>query len=160
MADKHHLNRMAVSLINAQSTMALATAKNSHAWAAPVYFVFHKSAFYFFSSPESRHIAEAMDSEQASAAIYPVADTWQDIKGIQMSGRIRSAGKGLGALQALHAYTVKFPFTKTFFKPGQALNLENFAKQFRVGFYRFTPDLVYYLDNQIEFGFREAVTLS
>lgn len=160
MEDEHHLNRLALSLINAQSTMALATARNDCAWAAPVYFVFHKTAFYFFSSPDSRHISEGLDSGQASATIYPVVDTWQDIKGIQMSGKIRPAGKGLKALQALHAYTVKFPFVKAFFKPGQALNLETFAKQFRVRFYCFAPDLIYYLDNQIEFGFREAVTLS
>jgi len=159
MADEHDLNEQALSLINAQSTMALATAKNGCAWAAPVYFVFHKSAFYFFSSPDSRHISEALDSGQASATIYPVVDTWQDIKGIQMTGHLQFAGMGLNALQALHAYTAKFPFVKTFFKPGQALKLENFAKQFRVRFYRFIPDLVYYLDNQIEFGFREAVSL-
>lgn len=154
------INELVLALINTQSTMALATAKDNHAWAAPVYFVYHRAAFYFFSSSDSRHISEALDSGQASATIYPVVDTWQDIKGIQMSGKIRPAGKGLKALQALHAYTVKFPFVKSFFKPGQALNLENFAKQFRVGFYHFAPDLVYYLDNQIEFGFREAVILS
>ncbi len=153
------VNELALALINAQSTMALATAKDNQAWAAPVYYVYHRSAFYFFSSSDSRHISEALDSGQASATIYPVVDTWQDIKGVQMSGKIRPAGKGIKALQAIHAYTIKFPFVKSFFKPGQALNLENFAKQFRVGFYRFVPDLVYYLDNHIEFGFRETVTL-
>lgn len=160
MADETHVNEMALSLINAQSTMALATARDDCAWAAPVYFVFHKTAFYFFSSPDSRHICEALDSGQASATIYPVVDTWQDIRGIQMAGKIRPAGKGLKALQALHAYTVKFPFVKSFFKPGQALNLDAFAKRFRVRFYCYKPDLIYYLDNQIEFGFRKAVTLA
>ena len=160
MSETNDLKQRALQLINGQSTMALATAKDDQAWAAPVYFVFHRKAFYFFSSPTSRHIIESTDSGQASATIYPVVDTWQDIKGIQMTGQIRSAGMGLTALQALHAYTVKFPFTKTFFKPGQALDLENFAKRFRVGFYCFLPDLVYYLDNQVEFGFREKVALS
>ena len=160
MADEHRINELAMSLINAQSTMALATAKNDCAWAAPVYFVFYQTAFYFFSSPDSRHIAEALDSGQASATIYPSVDSWQDIKGIQMSGRIRSAGLGLSALQALRAYIAKFPFTKEFFDPGQALDLDSFGKRFRVRLYRFIPDQVFYLDNQIKFGFRERVNLS
>ena len=160
MEDEHHVNELALSLINAQSTMALATANNDHAWAAPVYFVFHRTAFYFFSSPDSRHISEALDSGQASATIYPSVDSWQDIQGIQMSGCIRSAGIGLSALQALRAYIAKFPFTKEFFEPGQALNLDSFGKRFRVRLYRFIPDDVFYLDNQIKFGFRERVSLS
>lgn len=159
MADEHNLKEQALTLINSQSTMALATARGDTAWAAPVYFVFYKSAFYFFSSPDSRHIQETMDSGQASAAIYPVVNTWQDIKGVQISGRIRSAGFGLTALQALRAYTAKFNFTREFFEPGQALNLENFAKRFRVGLYRLDPDQVFYLDNRIKFGFRAEVTL-
>jgi uncharacterized protein len=159
MADDHNIKELALTLINAQSTMTLATAREDHAWAAPVYFVLHQSAFYFFSSPESRHISEALDSGQASAAIYPSVSSWQDIKGLQISGRIRSAGLGLSALQALRAYIAKFPFTKAFFDPGQALSLENFGKRFRVRLYRFDPDQVYYLDNQIKFGFRVEVTL-
>ena len=159
MPDTNHLNRLALELINDQSTMSLATAKGDNAWAAPVYYVLYKSAFYFFSSPDSRHIVEAMDSGQASAAIYPTASTWKEIKGIQMSGGIRSAGLGVTALQALRAYIAKFPFTKEFFEPGQAVNLENFGKRFRVKLYRFDPDTVLYLDNQIEFGFRTEVML-
>lgn len=160
MANEDHLSELTLSLINSQSTMALATARDNCAWTAPVYFVFHKTAFYFFSSPDSRHISEALDSGQASAAIYASVDSWQDIKGIQMSGRIRSAGLGLASLQALNAYIARFPFTKEFFKPEQTLNLENFSKRFRVSFYRFDPDQIIYLDNRIEFGFRKVVTLS
>jgi uncharacterized protein YhbP (UPF0306 family) len=159
MTDQQALDTLALSLVNEQSTMALATARGDHAWTAPVYFVFHNSAFYFFSSPESRHINEATDSGQASAAIYPSVRSWQEIKGIQMSGRIQSAGLGLTSLQAIRAYIAKFPFTKEFFEPGQDLNLENFAKRFRVSLYRFDPDQIFYMDNQIKFGYRVEVTL-
>jgi len=159
MPDNQELDKLALELINQQSTMTLATARDNSAWAAPVYYVFYKSAFYFFSDPASRHIVEAMESNQASAAIYPYADTWQGIKGIQMSGRIRQLMPGLTAVQAIRAYTKKFSFTKDFFEPGQALNLENFIKRFKVRFYRLDPQIIYYLDNQIKFGFREQVKL-
>ena len=160
MIDKEELNKLAIDLINEQSTMALATASKNIAWAAPVYYVYYKSAFFFFSDPQSRHILEAMASEQASAAIYPLADTWPGIRGIQMSGSIQSVAPGLTAVQAVRAYIKKFPFTKEFFEPGQALDLENFGKRFRVRLYRLDPQLVYYLDNQIRFGFRVEIKLS
>lgn len=159
MTDHQTLNRLALELINHQSTMTLATARDNTAWAAPVYYVFYKSAFFFFSDPSCRHISEAMDSGQASAAIYPYADTWQDIKGIQMSGRIRQLKPGVTAVQAIRAYTRKFAFTTEFFEPGQAMNLENFIKRFKVRFYSLDPQIIYYLDNQIKFGFREEVKL-
>jgi uncharacterized protein len=159
MADPEQLKKMALDLIQQQSTMALATAREQQAWAAPVYYVFYKGAFYFFSDSRSRHILEALESNQASATIYPCADSWQGIRGVQMSGLIQSAGVGLTAIQALRSYIAKFPFTKEFFEPGQALDLENFAKRFRVRFYRLVPDSVFYLDNQIKFGFREEIVL-
>jgi uncharacterized protein YhbP (UPF0306 family) len=159
MTDDQKLKRLALELINQQSTMTLATARDNISWAAPVYYVLYKSSFFFFSDPSSRHISEAIQSKQASAAIYPYADTWQDIKGIQMSGRIKQLGPGITAVQAIRAYTRKFAFTRDFFEPGQTLNLENFIKQFKVRFYRMDPQVIYYLDNQIKFGFREEIKL-
>ena len=160
MAHEQHIRDLALALINTQSTMSLATAEAGHAWVAPVYYVFYKSRFYFFSSPDSRHITEALDSEQAlaSSAIYPDSNTWQEIKGIQMAGYVRSTGKGLRAIQAVRAYIAKFPFTREFFKT-DVLDLDSFRERFRVRLYGFEPTQVFYLDNQIQFGFREEVTL-
>ena len=143
MTDDQELKRMAVALVNQQSTMTLATAADNAAWAAPVYYVFYKGSFFFFSDPESRHIREALANDQAAAAIYPFADTWQGIRGIQMSGCIRTVRPGFAGIQAVRAYIAKFPFTKDFFEPGQALDLANFGKRFRVKLYRFDPDLVF-----------------
>ena len=159
MGEGLSLEIKARELIASQSTMALATARNAQAWAAPVYYVFYGGSFYFFSTPDSRHIVEADDSGQAAAAIYPFVSSWQDIRGIQMSGEIKKAGLGLTAIHALKLYIEKYPFVREFFDPGQDLDLEEFNKRFRVRFYRFRPNLVYYMDNTIRFGFREAITL-
>jgi uncharacterized protein YhbP (UPF0306 family) len=153
------LKRLAADLIEEQSTMTLATAKGDVAWSAPIYYVFLKSCFYFFSDPTSRHIQESLASGQASCSIYARASTWQEIRGIQMSGKIESVPTRLGTIEVIRAYLKKFPFTKDFFKPGQAMDLEAFAKRFKVRLYRFKPALVYYLDNSIRFGFREEVIL-
>lgn len=150
---------LALALIDQHSTMTLATADDRTAWAAPVYYALHKGSFYFFSNPETRHIREAMASGQAAAAIYPMVDAWQAIRGIQMSGRIQSARPGIGSLAALRAYIKKYPFTKDFFESEQPMDLAGFAKQFKVSFYRYKPELVYYLDNQVRFGFRTEIDL-
>ena len=76
-----------------------------------------------------------------------------------MTGEIRAVKPGLEAIQILRAYLKKYPFTTEFFKENAPLDLDTFAKRFGVKLYGFVPTLVYYLDNQIRFAFREEVTL-
>lgn len=156
---QEELKILAQDLIHEQSTMAIATAKDNMAWTAPVYYVLKNPSFYFFSDPKSRHIQESQYSNQASASIYPFVSTWREIKGIQMSGHIEPLLAGLEAIQVIRAYLKKFPFTKDFFEPGQSVNLKTFRKRFKVRLYRFSPDLVYYLDNRVRFGFRAEIKL-
>ena len=153
------LTAMARQLVAEQNTLTLATAEGDTAWAAPVYYVFLKSTFYFLSGPNSRHITEALRNGQASGAVHAAASTWKEIKGLQMTGRIRAIKPGLEAVQVLRAYLKKYPFTTDFFKENVTLDLDTFAERFGVKLYGFIPSLVYYLDNQIRFAFREKVTL-
>jgi uncharacterized protein YhbP (UPF0306 family) len=139
--------------------MTLATAGDDAAWAAPVYYVFFKSAFYFLSSPESRHIKEALETGRASSAIYASGSTWQEIRGLQMAGSIHSVVGRLEAFQVLREYLKKFSFTKEFFKKNTPMDPESFWERFGVKLYRFKPSLVYYLDNRIRFAFREEVKM-
>ncbi len=157
--DAAELRALAEELIRDQSIMTLATSRNAEAWAAPVYYVYHNSGFYFFSDPESRHVREALESGQVSVAIHAASFEWQEIRGMQMSGRVERISAGMEALKAVGAYIGKFPFTRDFFTPGAALDIAAFESRFRVRIYRFTPSLAYYLDNKIRFGFREEVAL-
>jgi len=150
---------LAVRLLAEQTTMTLATACKNIAWAAPVYYVFWQSAFYFLSDPKSRHIQESLQSGQASASVHAAASTWKEIRGLQMSGRILPVEAGREALQALRAYLKKYPFTREFFDNNTPLNLASFKDRFGVRLYKFTPALVYYLDNHIRFAFRVEVKL-
>jgi uncharacterized protein YhbP (UPF0306 family) len=151
------LSALAGRLAADQSTMTLATSANKDAWAAPVYYVFFRSAFYFLSSPDSRHIAEALENDQAAAAIYASGSTWQEIRGLQMTGSINAVSGKIEAIQGLSEYLKKFPFTKDFFKDNKLLDPKGFWERFGVKLYRFQPSLVYYLDNRIRFAFREQV---
>ena len=157
---EQELKTLAEDLIKAQSTMTLATARENIPWAAPVYYVYLKYCFYFFSDPTSRHIQESLAGNQASSAIYAPASTWKEIRGIQMSGSVENISPGLEAIEAVRAYLKKFSFTKDFFTPGQALDLSAFTSRFRVKLYRFKPSLIYYMDNSIRFGFRGKITIA
>ncbi|XPS90287.1 putative pyridoxamine-phosphate oxidase [Desulfosarcina variabilis str. Montpellier] len=147
----------ALSLIEELSTLTLATSDAESVWAAPVYFVFYKNAFFFFSDPESLHITQSQADRPVAAAIHASSNTWQGIRGLQMAGRIKSVRPGITAVQALRAYIKKFPFTRDFFEDGQSLDLVGFSKRFRVKLYCFAPQRAYYLDNSIRFGFRTEI---
>lgn len=153
------LIQRAESLIEKESVLTLATAEDRMAWAAPVYFVYLNSKFYFFSSPDSRHIREALQSGQAAATIFLPASSWQDIKGIQMTGMVETGFNMLESMKAVRRYLQKFPFTTSFFPEKGSIDLDAFARKFRVKFYRFIPERVYYMDNSIRFGFRESINL-
>jgi hypothetical protein len=153
------LRKLAEELIAGQNTVTLATALSDIPWAAPVYYVNLDFAFYFFSDPGSRHIRESVETKHAAGAIFHQASTWKEIRGIQMTGVITQVSPGWEALKAVRAYLQKFPFTEEFFDRHQDLDLEAFAKRFRVRLYRFQPTLLYYMDNRIRFSFREKVPL-
>jgi uncharacterized protein YhbP (UPF0306 family) len=149
----------AVDLINGQNTMTLATTDGESAWAAPVYYVYGRRAFYFFSDPGSRHIQEGLTAGESSAAIHAPSSEWRDICGVQMSGKIDRISLGREAASAFGAYLKKYPFCKEFFSPGSVLSLETFIGQFKAKLYKFLPARVYYQDNRIKFGHRELVDL-
>ncbi|CAB1083429.1 hypothetical protein D1AOALGA4SA_10994 [Olavius algarvensis Delta 1 endosymbiont] len=150
----------AVDLIDNQNTMTLATSDGQSAWAAPVYYVYVRAAFYFFSDPGSRHIQEGLTTGRSSAAIHAPSIEWRDICGVQMSGKIERIPLGREAASAFSAYLKKYPFCKDFFSPGSVLNLETFSGQFKAKLYKFIPERVLYQDNRIKFGHRELVDLS
>ena len=156
---KERLRTLTKNLIEGQNTMTLATAQGDAAWAAPVYYVFFRSAFYFFSDPGSRHIQESLASCQASAAIHSDASSWKEIRGVQMSGSLNMVSGKLEAVETIGKYLKKFGFTQDFFSKDQTMDLDAFAKRFHVRLYKFKPTLIYYLDNSIRFGFREAIDI-
>jgi uncharacterized protein YhbP (UPF0306 family) len=157
--NEEELTALAGGLAAEQTTMTLATARGDAAWAAPVYYVFFKSGFYFLSAPESRHIKEALENDRVSSAVHASGASWQEIRGLQMSGSIHPVEGRLEAFQVLRIYLKRFPFTKDFFKKNTNMDPDSFWERFGVKLYQFKPAIVYYLDNRIRFAFREVVKI-
>lgn len=137
--------------------MTLATAAGNNPWAAPVYYANHGDGFYFFSNPESRHIKESLASGTAASAIYMENASWRNFTGLQMAGEILIVPGGAQASRAIFAYTKKFPLIKTFFSGIKEIRFSDFSNKFHATLYCFKPDLILFMDNSVEFGFRETL---
>jgi uncharacterized protein YhbP (UPF0306 family) len=147
-------------LVNSSRTMTIATANESVAWAAPVYYVNLGACFFFFSNQESRHIKETLASGQAACSIYEENTSWKDLKGLQLSGQIKPSEKTTEAARVILLYLKKFPMVNTFFSSVANVSLSDFQEKFNAKLYCFKPHLCFYMDNTIKFGFREEVNLS
>ncbi len=135
--------------------MTLSTFSGGKAWAAPVYYLFSAGAFYFFSNRESRHIRDLEESRGVcAAAVFHDDQQVENIKGLQMQGSISQVERKVeSSLKAL-AYVKKFRIDCD-----TSRITEFFHKAYNASLYRFVPDAVFYMDNSIEFGFRQSVSL-
>lgn len=135
--------------------MTLAVSKENMPWTAPVYYIYSAGKFWFFSSPDSRHIIEAaLNSGSAAASVYSDPHGWNEIKGLQMTGKIKEGFFSSGSALAFAKYLAKFSFVKNMLKGSERMGLSEFQTAFRAVWYFFEPDVVYYSDNSKGFGFR------
>jgi len=119
--------------------------------AAPVYFVALERAesnlswrLYYFSEAASQHAQNLARDGRAAAAIYPECRGGQDIRGLQLRGRVQAVTKEGEWDQAWRAYCAKFPFVAQL-KPVVARN----------ELYALTPDWIRLVDNRRGFGFKQ-----
>jgi hypothetical protein len=147
-----------LALIKNESTLTLATTGAAGPWSAPVYYVYFDDRFYFFSSPQSRHIQQALESGVAAASLFHQADSWQAIRGIQMSGRVQRIRSAALSLKAVAAYLKRFPFAAVFFPGNPNPDVEAFFLRFNARLYAFRPSVAYYIDNRVGFGTRRRIT--
>ncbi len=147
----------ALELIHGESTLTLATHDEQGPWSAPVYYVFLDDRFYFFSSPQSRHIRHIENHGQAAASIFRRADSWQEIRGIQMQGVVERLQSAAMSLKPIAAYLKRFPFTRDFFPDIRSPGLQDFLSRFKARLYFFAPTSVYYTDNRFGFGSRQRL---
>ncbi len=89
----HVAHDLVVELLRSNRTMVLATA-DPEPWTAPVYYIYMRRRFYFFSSPRSRHITALEKVALCGASIYRDSDDWRDIEGVQMDGRVQQLDVG------------------------------------------------------------------
>lgn len=154
------LNKKALELLHAQHIITLATCENGKPWASPLYYVLYNGSFYFFSDPESRHVANGLGEKTVAASVHDPSSGWSDIRGVQMQGALEESGFDMNSTAAYALYISRFSFIRDIGKTLAPLaNFSALEASFKVKWYKYTPDNVYYLDNSIRFGYREEVEL-
>ncbi|MBU1195954.1 MAG: pyridoxamine 5'-phosphate oxidase family protein [Proteobacteria bacterium] len=134
-------------LLTQTRVMTVSVAKDENPWSAPVYFVYEKSAFFFFSNPESRHIQYALDTKKMCASIFHDADNMEDIFGIQMSGCMEKICAGIQYIKIVKAYVNKFNFLSQQFGEQILKNPDFFKEKFKSDLYGFYPETIFLSDN-------------
>jgi len=149
----------ALALIESEYTLTLATNGDDGPWSAPVYYLFSNHSFYFFSSVSSRHVQQALDSDQAAASLYHQSAAWQDIRGIQMVGRVKEVRSMSTSAKIIARFLKRYPFVRNFFPTDVKPDLSSFSKHFKAKLYAFIPSEAYYTDNRFGFGTRRRVVM-
>jgi uncharacterized protein YhbP (UPF0306 family) len=124
-----------------------------------VYFAHRGSRFYFFSSPDSRHILEFRIRPEAAAAVTIDHPDWRLIQGVQMQGRVEAVRGAAEKFSALKAYLKKFPFVKSFVREQAAAGHLTIGRLLGESLFVFIATEVYRLDNSCGFGHRIRVNL-
>jgi len=144
-----NIEQMATS----QKIMTLAVVWQRGAWSSPVYYLYWKKVFYFFSSPDSRHIKGSQKmGGRAGASIFVDALSFDEIQGIQMQGSIEPVKKNGKGLAAAGAYLKRFAISH-----GKVDALTFIQQQYRASFYQFIPVHLIYIDNRVAMGFKKEV---
>jgi uncharacterized protein len=147
----------ASSLLRDERTLVLAAA-DPGPWSAPVYFLYIRGRFFFFSSPQSRHVRGAIATGRCAGSIHRSSDDWREIVGLQMDGRLEEVPAGPEAEDAFAAYVRKFPTVKDIV-PGKVLDLALLTARLRARMYAFVPERVFLVDNRAGISSRRAIRL-
>ena len=144
-------------LIDSTRVMTLAVSPGDIPWSSPVYFVFHKPGFYFFSNEKSKHVQYALDGKKIGASIFHDADHIDRIFGFQMSGYVSPVLKQVEYGLVVQKYVSKFGFLKKVFGPRILENKRFFLEKFKSRLYCFEPDRICLSDNSKSSGKRQEL---
>ena len=148
------LREQVQSYLREHNVMTLASHGAEGAWAAAVFYANDGFAFYFLSSPSSRHACNLAANPRASAAVHEDFADWKKIKGVQMEGST-SMLAGKEEEKARRLYGAKFPIVGKL-EQAPASIVKALAK---VRWYKLVPERVYFIDNAAGFGHRDEIDL-
>lgn len=151
------LSARITAFITHHHVMTLASTSPSGPWIAPVFYAEQadeqgRPQLAFVSSPASRHATELTADGRAAAAIHVDTTEWQQIRGLQLSGRVHLL-EGAERERARQRYAEKFPLIGAPARAPEAI-VRAFA---RIHWFAFVPERAFFTDNAVSFGRREEL---
>jgi uncharacterized protein YhbP (UPF0306 family) len=133
-----------------ESTLALATidAQGEPCIAPLFYLAGEDLSLFWLSSSSSLHSRNLERTPSASATVYRHAETWKEIRGVQMRGTVAIVADTARRKALIKLYCERFQLGSVFRLAIGRCNL-----------YEFRPTLIRYLDNSKRFGYTFEVTL-
>lgn len=148
------LREKVLAFLDEHHVMTLATAGAEGPWAAAVFYAHEDMRLYFLSSPTSRHAENLAADPRTAATIQRDYDDWPGIRGLQLSGTVRTvAAEDEARVRAL--YQSRYPLIGGGAGVPRAI-LEALKK---IRWYEFVPQDVHLIDNTLGFGHREHLPL-
>ena len=139
------------ALLAGQSTLSLATTNASgQPYITPLFYYFVEKEFSlcWLSEGDTQHSRNLARSPEAAVAVYRHTERWQEICGVQMTGRaVRIEDRALRKA-IVAAYMKRFNLGTIF-----RLAIS------RCTLYAFRPDWIRYLDNSKHFGYKFELRL-
>ncbi len=148
-------------MLAAHNTVSLATVQDGRPWAAAVFYASDAELnLYFVSDSRTRHGRDMQANNLVAGAINPDCGTWDDVKGLQLEGRVRVL-TGAARLKGLGHYLAKFHDVKTLFEQPRDRNEATIAERLKAAnLYCLQPDRIRLIDNSRWFGFKEELELA
>ena len=145
------------SHLRERRSLTLATWGPEGPWAAAVYFAADGLSLYFLSDPASRHCRDLTADPRVAATVHEDVPSWQDIRGVQLSGQAEAVSTEAEAARGWDSYLAKFPFVSGL---RTADGFEIMGRAVTARLYRITPDHLFFLDNRAGFGGRQELDLT
>jgi len=98
-----------------------------------------------------------MHSGKAAASLFHAAGSWQDIRGIQMTGTVERVDSMALSIKVIAVYLKRFSFAREFFPDDPTPDLAAFFSRFKARLYAFRPTAVDYIDNRFGLGTRQRI---
>ncbi len=155
----HGIRKEAESFLHDCTVLPLATVSAQTPWCAAVYFAHRGRRFYFFSSPDSRHVRQLQDLPRAAGSISEDNADWLKIRGVQLSGTVRRVDVGVEKIQAIGLYLAKFPLVESFVTRQHGAGHLPASRLAHLSMYCLDADEIVYTDNRRGFGWRTELHL-
>ena len=148
------------SMLEAHSTLTLATADGTEVWAATVFYASDAECrLYFVSDYRTRHARDIAANPRCFGTINADVDDWLSVRGLQLSGTVEVVD-GLARVNALRIYLTRFANVKALFEKPRDKNEETIAERLKAAnLYCLTPDWIRLIDNSKWFGYKFEVEL-
>ena len=157
---KNQLREIILKYMREHNTISLATTMGNVPYAATVFYVNIGFDIYFLTSPSSRHGQNIEQNPCISGTINEDYSSWREIKGIQLEGKVKNIGGMLKNMSICRTYLKKFPEVTDFLLAPQKLGKEVSRKVAKIRIYKLTPRRVWFINNEVGFGYREELVLS